>query len=61
MDDEANNHSHHVHAKLPGNHLQVLYGDDLATNQTRNTKGRVPYGVKSHVLFVTLNLQQSCQ
>ena len=32
VDDEANNHSHHVHAKLPGYHLQVLDGDDLSTN-----------------------------
>lgn len=42
MDDEANNYSDHIHAQLPGHHLQVLDGDDLTTDETGNTKGRVP-------------------
>lgn len=52
VDDQTNNHSHHVHAKLPGHHLQVLNGDDLATNQTGNTKGRVPYWVRNNLLLL---------
>lgn len=42
VDDEANDHSDHIHAQLPGHHFQVLDGNDLATNKTGNTKGRVP-------------------
>lgn len=42
MDDEANNHSDHVHAQLPGHHLQILDGNDLTTDETGNTEGRVP-------------------
>lgn len=46
MDDEANNYSHHVHAQLPGNHLQILDGNYLTTDQTGNTQGRVPDEMK---------------
>lgn len=46
VDDEANNHSYHIHAKLPCYHLQVLNGDDFATDQTCNTKRGVPDGLK---------------
>lgn len=42
MDDEADDHSHHVHSQLPGHHLQVIDGDDLTTDETGDTKGRVP-------------------
>lgn len=42
MDDEPDDHGHHIHAQLPGYHLQVLNGDDLTTDETGNTKGRVP-------------------
>lgn len=51
MDDEADNHSHHVHAQLPGHHLQVLDGDDLTTDQTGNTKGRIPGKTKMLLLL----------
>lgn len=46
MDDEADNHGHHIHAQLPGYHLQVLNGDDLTADETGNTKGRVPVQVQ---------------
>lgn len=52
VDDEANNHSHHVHAQLPGHHLQVLDGDDLTTDETGNTKGGVPDEAKKLLLFL---------
>lgn len=42
VNDEANDHSHHVHAQLPSDHFKILDGNDLATNQTGNTEGRVP-------------------
>ena len=51
MDDEANNDSDHVHSQLPGHHLQVLDGDDLTTDETGNTEGRVPEEVKKLLLF----------
>lgn len=44
MDDESNDHSQHVHPKLPCNHLQVSDGDDLSTDKAGNTKRRVPDG-----------------
>lgn len=49
MDDEANDHCHHVHAQLPSNDLQVLNGNDLAADQTGNTKWRVPDDIKKHI------------
>lgn len=51
MDDEANNDSYHIHPKLPCYHLQVLNGDDFATDQTCNTKGRVPDGLKKRKVY----------
>lgn len=42
MDDEPDDHSHHIHAQLPGYHLQVLDGDDLTADETGDTKWRVP-------------------
>lgn len=42
VDDEADDHSHHIHAQLPGDHLQVLNGDDLTADETGDTEGRVP-------------------
>lgn len=50
MDDEANNHSNHVHSQLPGHHLQVLDGDDLTTDQASDTKWRVPIKKKASVI-----------
>lgn len=52
VDDEANDHSHHIHAQLPGYHFQVLNGDDLTTDETGNTEGRVPVQVYKLVLFL---------
>lgn len=46
MDDESDNHSDHIHAQLPCHHLQVLDGDDLTTNETGDTKRRVPVKIK---------------
>lgn len=45
VDDEADDHSHHIHAQLPGYHLQVLNGDDLTADKTGDTEGRVPVQV----------------
>lgn len=42
MDDEADDHGHHVHAQLPGYHLQVFDGDDLTADETGDTERRVP-------------------
>lgn len=42
VDDESHDHSHHVHAQLPPHHLQVFDGDDLTTDETGDTEGRVP-------------------
>jgi len=42
VDDEAHHHGDHVHAQLPGNHLQVSDGDDLAADEAGDTEGRVP-------------------
>lgn len=50
MDDESNNHGHHVHAQLPCHHLQIFDGDDLTTDQTGNTEGRVPVQMKKLLL-----------
>lgn len=44
VDDQAHDHGHHVHPQLPCNHLQVIDGDDLTTDQAANTEGRVPRG-----------------
>lgn len=57
MDDEANNHSDHVHSQLPGHHLQVLDGDDLTTDETGNTEGRVPEEMKELLLFHKISLR----
>lgn len=42
MDDQAHYDSHHVHAQLPGHHLQVSNGRDLPCDQRGDAKGRVP-------------------
>lgn len=42
MDDESHDHSHHVHSQLPSHHFQVFDGDDLTTDETGDTEGRVP-------------------
>lgn len=55
MDDEADNHSNHVHSQLPGHHLQVLDGDDLTTDQTSNTKWRVPEKLEKLLFKLPLN------
>lgn len=51
MDYKTDDDSHHVHPQLLGNHLQILDGDDLATDQAGNTEGRVP-GVQSIILLI---------
>lgn len=53
MNDESDNDSDHVHAQLPGNHLQILDGDDLTTDQAGNTERRVPDETMSQVKFST--------
>lgn len=52
MDDESNDHSHHIHAQLRCYHLQVFDGDDLTTDETGNTKGRVPVQMNKLLLFL---------
>lgn len=42
VDDEANNHCHHVHAELLGHGLQVTDGGDLSTDQRGDADRRVP-------------------
>lgn len=42
MDHQTHHDSHHVHAKLPGHHLQVSDGRNLPRNQRRNANRRVP-------------------
>lgn len=42
MNDEANDDSDHVHPQLSCHYFQILDGDNLATDQAGNTKGRVP-------------------
>lgn len=46
VDDEADDHGHHIHAQLPADHLQVLNGDDLTADETGDTEGRVPVQVQ---------------
>lgn len=57
VDDESDNHSHHIHAQLPCHHFQVFDGDDLTTDETGNTKWRVP--VKMQKLLFKLMLKLS--
>lgn len=42
VDDESHDHRHHVHSKLPPHNFQVFDGDDLTTDETGDTEGRVP-------------------
>lgn len=42
MDDQAHYHSHHVHPKLPCNHLQVSNGDYFSTDKAGDTNRRIP-------------------
>lgn len=44
VDDQAHYHGDHVHAQLPGHHLQVRDGDDLSTDEAGDSKGGVPSG-----------------
>lgn len=44
MDDEAHDYCHHIQSQLPSNHFQIGDGDDLPTDETGNTNGRVPGG-----------------
>lgn len=61
MDDEADDHGHHIHAQLPGYHLQVLNGDDLTADETGDTEGRVPVQVQrlQSFLYIWLTRAQS--
>lgn len=54
MDDEADDHGHHIHAQLPGYHLQVLNGDDLTADETGDTEGRVPVQVQRLQSFLQI-------
>lgn len=56
VDDESNDHSDHVHAQLPAHHLQVLDWDDLTTDETGDTEGRVPN--KNHRASVIFFIRQ---
>lgn len=49
VDDETHDHGYHVHAQLPGNHLQVSDGDDLSTDEASDTQRGVPAGRQVHV------------
>lgn len=51
VDDESHDHSHHVHSQLPPHRLQVFNGDDLSTDETGNTEGRIPVRGKSWIYF----------
>lgn len=42
MDDEAHNDCEHVHAQLLGHHLQVINGNNLATDQACNAHRGIP-------------------
>lgn len=55
MDDEPDDHSHHVHPQLPGHHLQVIDGDDLTADQTGDTEGRIPDRKKKILRFCLSN------
>lgn len=52
VDDEADDHCHHIHAQLPGYHLQVLNRDDLTADETGNTKWRVPVQMQKRQSFL---------
>lgn len=47
VDDETHDDGYHVHAQLPGNHLQVSDGDDLSTDEASDTQRGVPAGRQS--------------
>lgn len=42
MNDEADDDCDHVHPQLSGHYFQIMDGDNLATDQTGDTKGRIP-------------------
>lgn len=48
MDHQAHDDGHHVHAQLPGNHLQVSDGRNLPRNQGGNADRRVPHDYGDH-------------